>query len=95
MSKEEIMKRAEQFADAIEGLELMEAVDVFGQGCIISTNRGKERNDKREMMHAMIGIYYIGKLIEEVHGRSALVKINDNGSLSFSLGANGVEQKII
>ena len=87
MSKEEIMKRAEQFANAIEGCELMEAVDVFGRGIVLAS--------EKNCIHSLIGIYYIGKLIEGVHGRSALVKINDGGTISFSIGANGVEQKII
>lgn len=87
MKEEEITRRAEIVAAQFDGCEIMEAVDVLGESLVIAS--------KKDPLHIGIAIYYIGKLIEEVHGRSALVKINDDGSLSFSLGANGVEQKII
>ena len=86
MKEEQIMQRAEAFARQIEGCELMEAVDVLGQGLVIASKKKPE--------HALVAIYYIGKLISEMHGRSALVKIQDDGTLSFSIGANGVEQKL-
>ena len=77
-------ERVAQVIDAIDGMELMDAVDVIGQAI----------NGCKKKQLCLTCIYYIGRLIEEMHGRSALVKINDDGSLSFSIAANGVKQDI-
>ena len=81
MTKEE---RIAQVIEAIDGLEVMEAVDVIG----------KAINNCKTKQMVLIPMYYIGRLIEHCHGRSALVKIEDNGRLSFSIAANGVKQDI-
>ena len=86
MEEKEILKRAEAVAEQFAGCETMEAVDVLGHALNIAS--------KKDPTHAVIAVYYIGKLIEEMHGRSALVKIEDDGHLSFSIGANGVKQDI-
>lgn len=81
MTKEE---RIAQVINAIDGLELMEAVDIFGQAI--------NKCETKQM--CLVPIAYIGKLIEECHGRSALIKIENDGSLSFTIAANGVKQRI-
>lgn len=86
MDEKEIEKRAAVVAEQFAGCQVMEAVDVLGNALLIAS--------KKDSTHAVIPIYYIGKLIEEVHGRSALVKIKDDGDLSFTLAANGVKQEI-
>ena len=86
MRKTEITKRAEVVAEQFAGCEIMEAVHVLGEALNIAS--------KKDPLHIAIAVYYIGKLIEEMHGRSALIRIDDNGKLSFSIGANGVEQKL-
>lgn len=86
MEKTEITKRAEVVAEQFAGCEVMEAVDVLGDALNIAS--------KKEPLHIGIAVYYIGKLIEGMHGRSALIRIEDDGHLSFSIGANGVEQKL-
>ena len=77
-------ERVAQVIDAIDGMEVMDAVEVFGKA--INNCKNKEM--------VLIPMYYIGRIIEECHGRSALLKINDDGSLSFSIAANGVKQDI-
>ena len=86
MNKKEIMKRAKAVAEQFAGCEVMEAVDVLGEALVIAS--------KKEPTHAVIAVFYIGRLIEEMNGRSAIVKIEDNGQLSFSIGADGVKQDI-
>lgn len=49
MKEEELQERAEKVAAAIEGLEVMDAVDVIGKGCMISS--------KKDQTHALINIY--------------------------------------
>lgn len=77
-------ERVAQVRNAIDGLEVMEAVDVLCEAI----------NSCQTKQLCLVTIAYIGKLIEECHGRSALIKINDDGSLSFSIAANGVKQDI-
>lgn len=86
MKKTEIKKRAEVVAEQFAGCEIMEAVHVLGEALNIAR--------KKDPLHIGIPVYYIGKLIEEMRGRSALIRIEDDGRLSFSIGANGVEQKL-
>ena len=86
MNEEEIMQRAKAVAKQFAGCEVMEAVDVLGEALVIAS--------KKEPAHAVIAVFYIGKLIEEMNGRSALVKIEDDGRISFSIGADGVKQDI-
>jgi len=86
MKEEELDKRAAVIAEQFAGCEMSEAVDVLGTALILAA--------KKNNVHIAIPIYHIGKLIEEMHGRSALIKIEDDGHLSFSIGANGVEQKL-
>lgn len=85
MKGEELQYRAEKVAAAIDELEVMDAVDVIGKGCMISA--------KKDQTHALINIYIIGKMIEECHAGKAVVKINKDGSLSFDIVA-GKEKKI-
>lgn len=85
MKPEELQERAEKVAAAIEGLEVMDAVDVIGQGCMISA--------KKDQTHALINIYIIGKMIEECHAEKAVIKIKKDGSLSFEIIA-GKEKKL-
>lgn len=85
MKDEELQERADKVAAAIEGLEVMEAVDVIGKGCMISS--------KKDQTHALINIYIIGKMIEECHAEKAVVKIKRDGSLSFQIIA-GKEKKL-
>ena len=84
MTTHEKEARVAQVITAIDGLEVMDAVEIFGEAI----------NNCQTKHMILIPMYYIGKLIEEVHGRSALVKINNDGSLSFSIAANGVKQDI-
>ena len=86
MTEQEIEKRATVVAEQFAGCEVMEAVDVLGEALNIAS--------KKEPLHIGIPVFYIGKLIEEMHGRSALIRIEDDGHLSFSIGADGVEQKL-
>lgn len=85
MKAEELQERAEKVAAAIEGLEVMEAVDVIGKGCMISA--------KKDQTHALINIYIIGKMIAECHAEKAVFKIKRDGSLSFEIIA-GKEKKL-
>ena len=85
MKTEELQERAEKVAAAIEGLEVMEAVDVIGKGCMISS--------KKDQTHALINIYIIGKMIEECNAEKAVFKIKRDGSLSFEIIA-GKEKKL-
>ena len=84
MTKEE---RIEQVASALDGIEVMDAVDILGEAL------NKCKSKKSKLLVAM-PVFYIGKLIESMHGRSALIKIEDDGHLSFSIAANGVKQDI-
>lgn len=84
MTDKEKAARTAQVITALDGLEIMDAVEVFGKAI--------NKCETKQMI--LLPMYYIGKIIEEVHGRSALIKINDDGSLSFSLAANGVVQDI-
>ena len=86
MKEQEIEARAAVVAEQFAGCEIMEAVDVLGNALVMAS--------KKEPTHALIAIYYIGKLIEETHGRSALVKIEKDGHLSFTIAANGVRQRM-
>ena len=85
MKAEELLERAEKVAAAIEGLEVMNAVYIIGQGCMISA--------KKDQTHALINIYIIGKMIEECHAEKAVIKIKRDGSLSFEIIA-GKEKKL-
>lgn len=85
MKAEELQERAEKVAAAIEGLEVMDAVDVIGKGCMLSA--------QKEQTHALINIYIIGKMIEECRAEKAVIKINKAGSLSFEIIA-GKEKKL-
>lgn len=85
MKAEELQERAEKVAAAIEGLEVMDAVEVVGTAINISR--------KKNNQHALINIYAIGKMIESVHAEKAVVKINKDGSLSFEIIA-GKEKKL-
>ena len=85
MTPEELQYRAEEVAAAIEGLEVMDAVDVIGTAVNISA--------KKDQTHALINIYIIGKMIEECHAEKAVIKIKRDGSLSFEIIA-GKEKKL-
>ena len=85
MKEEELQERAEKVAAAIEGLEVMDAVEVIGKGCMISA--------KKDPTHALINIYIIGKMIGECRGEKAVFKIKRDGSLSFEIIA-GNEKKL-
>lgn len=84
MTTNEKEARVAQVITALDGLDVMDAVEIFGNAI----------NNCQTKQMILIPVYFIGKLIEEVHGRSALIKINDDGSLSFSLAANGVVQEV-
>lgn len=86
MKEKEIKARAAAVAEQFAGCEIMEATEVLGKAITLASKKNPE--------HLLIAVCYIGKLIESMHGRSALVKINDDGGLSFSIAANGVEQEI-
>ena len=77
MKAEELQERAEKVAAAIEGLEVMDAVDVIGKGCMISA--------KKDQTHALINIYAISKMIKECHAEKAVIKIKRDSSLSFEI----------
>ena len=79
MKPEELQYRAEKVAAAIEGLEVMDAVEVVGTAINISA--------KKNNQHALINIYAIGKIIESMHAEKAVIKINKDGSLSFEISA--------
>lgn len=81
MEKED---RVKQVINAIDGMELMDVVDVIGEAI--------NSCEKKDL--CLVPIWYIGKLMEEAHARSTLIKIDDDGSLSMSIAANGVEQKL-
>ena len=85
MKDEELQERADKVAAAIEGLRVMDAVEVIGKGCMISS--------KKDQTHALINIYIIGKMIEECHAEKAVFKIKRDGSLSFEIIA-GKEKKL-
>ena len=85
MKEEELQYRAEEVAAAIDGLEVMDAVDVIGTAINISS--------KKDKAHALINIYAIGRMIESMHGEKAVIKINKDGSLSFEVSA-GKEKKL-
>ena len=85
MKDEELQYRAEKVAAAIEGLEVMGAVEVVGTAINISA--------KKDQTHALINIYIIGKMIEECHADKAVIKIKRDGSLSFKIIA-GKEKKL-
>lgn len=72
-------------AAAIEGLEVMDAVEVVGTAINISA--------KKDQTHALINIYAIGKMIVECNAEKAVIKINKDGSLSFEIIA-GKEKKL-
>ena len=76
--------RVAQVVNAIEGMEVMDAVDIIG----------KAINSCEKQDLCLVPVFYIGKLLEESHGQSALIKIEDDGHLSMSIAANGVEQKL-
>ena len=76
--------RIAQIIDAIDGMQIMDAVDVLGDAI---------NNCKTKHM-CLVPIYYIGRLLEGSNARSGLVKINDDGSLSFTIAANGVKQDL-
>lgn len=80
-----MQEKAEKVAAAIEGLEVMDAVDVIGKGCMISA--------KKDQTHTLINIYIIGKMIEECRAEKAVIKIKRDGSLSFEIIA-GKEKKL-
>lgn len=84
MTEREKEDRIAQIITALDGADIMDAVDILGYAL-----NGCKNKDL-----CIVLIAYIGKLIESVHGRSALIKIEDDGHLSFSIAANGVEQKI-
>ena len=77
-------ERVAQVIDAIDGMELMDAVDIIGEA--ITNCKSKHL--------ILVPMYYIGKIMEETHASSALLKINDDGSLSFTIASNGVKQDI-
>lgn len=85
MIDEELQYRAEEVAAAIEGLEVMDAVEVVGTAINISS--------KKDKAHALINIYTTGKMIESMHAEKAVIKINRDGSLSFEIIA-GKEKKL-
>lgn len=85
MKEEELQYRAEKVAAAIEGLEVMDAVDVIGKAINISS--------KKDKAHALINIYAIGKMIESMHAEKGVIKIKRDGSLSFEIIA-GKEKKL-
>lgn len=76
--------RVAQVIGALYGADIMDAVEILAN----ALNGGKNKD------LCIVPIAYIGKLIESAHGRSALIKIEDDGHLSFSIAANGVEQKL-
>ena len=84
MTEREKDIRVAQVITALDGMDIMDAVDILGNAL----------NGCKNKSLCIVPIAYIGKLIESVHGRSALIKIEDDGHLSMSIAANGVEQKI-
>ena len=73
---EELIPLAEKVADIIDGLELMEAVDVIGHAFNVSSDKGNKT-------HRLIDIFMIAKMVSEVKGRQGIVQINDDGTVSF------------
>ena len=72
---------------AFDGCEVMEAVDVLGTACTESSQQGQKIGDKQKMLHAFVPIYYIAKLVNEIHGRKGIVAIKDDGDVSFTIEA--------
>ena len=67
MKEEELDKRAAIIAEQFAGCGMSDAVDILGTALVLAA--------KKNNVHIAIPIYHIGKLIEEMHGRSALIKI--------------------
>lgn len=76
--------RVAQVIGALYGADIMDAVEILANALDGCKNKDL----------CILPIAYIGKLIESVHGRSALIKIEDDCHLSLSIAANGVEQKL-
>lgn len=87
MNKQDKDLRAEKVLELIRDCEVMDAVDIFGKAINKSSKEGTAKNDIRQMSHAMIPMYYIATLVNECHGREAVVRINDDGSVSFTIKA--------
>ena len=86
LNQEEILKRANIVADAIDGLEIMDAIDVFGHAQNISVRKGNQ-------IHCLLLVYCIAKMVNAVHGEQGIVKIKKDGSVSFVIKA-GKDKKL-
>ena len=86
MEEKDIEARAAKVADVLDGLELMEAVDVIGTASNMSVKKGNDT-------HALINIYAIAKMVESVKGRQGIVQINDDGTVSYIIKAHGEVKK--
>ncbi len=83
METEEIIRRAAMVADAIDNLELLDAVEVFAKGLNLSTDRGGGNNE----IHCLVGVYYIAQIVNSTHGRKGIIEIRDDGSVAFTIQA--------
>ena len=80
MTEEQKQERAEIVAQSIGGIEVMDAVDIIGMACNACFNKG-------DKLHVAIPFYHIAKLVSEANGEKGVVKINKDGSVSFSIHA--------
>ncbi len=83
METEEITRRAAMVADAIDQLDLLDAVAVFATGCNESVKRGGSNNET----HCLVGVYFIAQIVNNVHGCKGIIEIRDDGSVAFTIQA--------
>lgn len=75
-----LQERAEKVAELINGTDLMEAVNIIGEGIQISTRNGND-------LHALIYIYGVACFVNRLNGRKGIIRIKGDGRVSFTVEA--------
>jgi len=74
------MSKAKAIADALDGVEVRDAIDIVGNALNIAA--------KKDSAMALIDVYIIAKMVNHMNGRRAIIEIKDNGNVTFEIAAD-------
>lgn len=87
MKEEQMKPIVEKIVEAFDGIEIADAIDIYGTALSIISKHGQETHDLNKMQYAMLPMYHVARLVSECHGRDGIIHIKDDGSISFTIQA--------
>ncbi len=84
MDEATITSKAQAIADYLDGVDILDAVDIVGEAITIAAQKNNNM--------CMLDVYLIGKMLIHTCGKRGIIELTDDGGISFTIEAdNGNE----